>query len=53
MNSGKPIRAGSGSDQINRNIDVAACELGIRTCLVCGVRQGLGNFALDTRQTDR
>src|SRR5258708_40071852 len=41
-----------GSDQFDRNIDVAACGFRVRTNLVRFVDQGLGGVAIDTRQAD-
>src|SRR6266851_4637782 len=43
----------SGSHHADRNVDVAARCVGICTCLaVCGVHNGLGDFALQARQAD-
>jgi len=39
-------------DQFSHDVDVAPCGLGIRTRLVRAVHQGLGDFALQTRQAD-
>src|SRR5713101_7208603 len=38
---------------VERNLDVSPCSVGICTCLaVRGVHNGLGDFALQTRQAD-
>jgi hypothetical protein len=42
----------SGLDQINFDTNVSPYGFGIRTRLVCGGRQDLGNFALQARQAD-
>src|SRR5579864_770144 len=43
----------SGLQHVERNLDVAPCSVGIGTCLaVRGVHNGLGDFALQTRQAD-
>src|SRR5258706_3885717 len=43
----------SGSNHVERDFDIAPCSVGICTCLaVRGVHNGLGDFALQTRQAD-
>src|SRR5207247_10529933 len=43
----------SGSYDLDRNVDVAPCSVGICTCrLVRGVHNGLGDFALQAWQAD-
>ena len=42
----------SGSHDVDRDVDVPACGLGIGTRLVCGVHQGLGDLALHPGQAD-
>jgi len=42
----------SGLDQIDRDVDVATCGFGIWTGLVRRIRQGPGDFALQTWQAD-
>ena len=38
---------------VERNVDVAPCSVGICTCrVVRGVRDGLGDYALQARQAD-
>ena len=39
-------------DHVDRDVDVAACGVGIRAQLVRRVHQSLGNFALQTRKAD-
>lgn len=40
------------SDQIDDDVDIAACGLGIRTGLMRGVHQRLGDFAVGAGQAD-
>ncbi len=49
---GQDVRGRSGSDQVDRNIDVAAGGFGVRARLVRGIHQGLGDVALQTGQAD-
>ena len=41
-----------GSDQFDNDVDIVPCCFGIRACLVPGVHQGLGDFALQTWKAD-
>src|SRR5258708_19984840 len=44
--------AGSGSDQIDCNVDIAVCCFGVRARLMGFIHQGLGDLPLHTRQAD-
>jgi hypothetical protein len=50
--AGRQVRDDSGSDQVDRDVDVVPRGFGIRTNLVRGVHQGAGDVALQTRQAD-
>jgi len=43
---------GSGSDQVDYDVDIAACCFGIRARLTCFIHQSLGDFPLHTGQAD-
>src|SRR6266403_793300 len=50
--TGQPDPNGPGSDHVDRDVDVAACGVGVRAHLVRGVHESLGSLAVNTRQTD-
>src|SRR5260370_13905327 len=43
---------GSGSGQVDYDVDIAPCCFGVRARLMCFIHQGLGDFPLHTRQAD-
>ena len=51
INTGRPDPH-VGLDQVDRDVDIAPCGVGIRAQLVRLVHQSLGNFTLQTRQAD-
>jgi hypothetical protein len=49
---GQDVRDRSGSDQVDRDVDVAVGSFGVRARLVRGIHQGLSDVALQTGQAD-
>ncbi len=42
----------SSSNQVDRDVDIAACRLGVGAGLVCGINQSPGGLTIEPRQGD-